>query len=287
MYYQSIKEEPLQFFISFLNKQSILMFEKEFFYPKIPINPTFVSNKEKGFITFHKDVISNSEPSQVKLYYSEELSKLISLQTDITIRFLKRRNKELLYQNFNSDKFLQLQHKKLKNLKVDIKENHIYINSLNANFDRIENCINSLLKGVTLKIERIDYQITSNSFFGLKENYRLKHLKKLYQKSIELEIFDFDIVSEEEFLNVFTSTTTDIKQIQFNVNNLLAVHYLNLIGKAFNNLSYSRLSKSKLFYNKYGKLLVQRDFDNTASRLKSKNNIDYKKISDGINEILL
>ena len=120
--------------------------------------------------------------------------------------------------------------------------------------------------------------------------YSKKKPPKIIEKKLdkELEIFDEDSVSQQEFIDVFiTPDPRNVNHIQFKANNLIAIHYLHLLSRAFNNLSHSRLSRSKLFYNKRGKLLNQSDLDNGYSRLVTKNDTSYDKITETINSVLL
>lgn len=291
-YLQSTKEEPLKFFTSFLNKISISRFEKNFYSPKHPINPSFTSNKKEGYISYHKDFVVNSEPPLIKIYYDTELSRLLDRQTDISIGFIKQRNIEMLYNNpaynISNDKYLQNQKIELKNLKVGVVENSINIKSLKPILNKIEDCIEKLLKGVTPKIQKISQRIPGNTFFGLKSNYRRKDLIRLYEKSVELEIFDNDIVSDQDFIDVFSTTYPIVaKPIQFSEKSLIVIHYFHSISPAFHNLKAVRIEQSELFISKGGTLISANNFYAIASNLKSKEGVKYNIITEAINSVLL
>ncbi|WP_341221592.1 hypothetical protein [Polaribacter atrinae] len=269
MFHKSTKLKPLLFFESFL-KEKIQKSYESFFYENI-VNPSFKINKERGYIEYLKDSYENEEVKPVIVFFEDELKNLLNIQLLISINFLTERSNEIEYLDNTSDLFLNKQLIKINNLKVDVtsfkKFDTLFIVTLN----NLEKEIKKLLKQPLKRAINISIRKTNKSYFDIKDSVKNSLIKTLYDTSLILEVFDESLVSENEFVNVFTtSTPSSIQKIQFSVDNQIALHYLNCIKPIFNDLSHSRMAKSKLFYNKKGKLLNQQDFDSASTRLNKK-----------------
>lgn len=126
-----------------------------------------------------------------------------------------------------------------------------------------------------------------SSFFDVKSTVKRSLLEELYDISIDLEIIDEEIVSEETFINVLTlNPITSQEVIIFKCNNELAAHLINCIQPLFNNLSTSQINRSKSFINKNGKTLNQADLDNANKRLRRKSSAIIERVTNHISRLL-
>lgn len=132
-------------------------------------------------------------------------------------------------------------------------------------------------------------KISSITYFDLKKDVKPKHLRKLYDVTVLLNVIDDEMVSEEEFFNVLTlpQLPDSTNKILFNVNNRHAVYYLNTIAVYFNDFKPSKISRSQSFIKKNGvKHLNDNIINNINTFLKNNDVSKYKMISDAIEQIV-
>lgn len=109
---------------------------------------------------------------------------------------------------------------------------------------------------------------TDESFFKVKD-VSINCFKELYEATWKLELIDDVITSEDDFLNVLTSSRPT-SEIQFIKPNPHIAYYLKKIQSFFYDLKPTTIQKSLAFKNKNGKNLSSQDIYTAISR-KSKN----------------
>lgn len=170
---------------------------------------------------------------------------------------------------------------KLKSIKTDYNQECTVINEELINV--IKNIFfkyNSLQIGHKLFDTIVNPRNTANSFFHCKD-YPMSFYKKLYDITKNLLLIDDTETSEDDFINVFTSSNPFAlnSKIQFTKNNNLVSYFLRKIQPFFENLNFTSVEISKCFYNKQNKLLTATDLSTALSRgqkkqLFEKDNID-------------
>lgn len=128
---------------------------------------------------------------------------------------------------------------------------------------------------------------SSSSYFDLKTSIKMSLIEELYNVTVDLEIIDDEVVSEEAFINVLTghpSESGDV--IVFKCNNQLAVHFIDSIQAIFNNFTYSQISKSEQFFNSKPKVLNQADLDNAKTRVKRSSSNKIENITKVFTDII-
>jgi hypothetical protein len=128
--------------------------------------------------------------------------------------------------------------------------------------------------------------ISQSSFFGIKR-VKMALLIQLYDAALDLEVFDDEVVSQENFINVLTGNPKNTKEVlNFKCNNYLALHFINCIQPLFNELTQSKIAKSESFFNKGRKVFTEKNLNTTNSRLKNYISPEKDRITNHIAKIL-
>lgn len=133
------------------------------------------------------------------------------------------------------------------------------------------------------KLESLE-KSSYGTFFGLKSFLKKSFLNDLYDLCLDLFLIDDEVVSESDFIEVFTALkpSQNIK-IKFNEKNYPIVYFLESIQPFFDNFTFTAIEQSKNFYNKQNKLLTATDLSSTKSRNKNTSGQIISKIDSAIN----
>ncbi|MCW4470347.1 hypothetical protein OGH69_15340 [Flavobacterium sp. MFBS3-15] len=284
LYQDSTKYKPLQFFETFLTKECLHKYESSFY--DYSINPSQVSSKIGGYIEYSvSEYIEGDNPLR-KVYFKDQLNTLLTNNVILTCKLLEERESEIQYQNSKADLFINKQLNVLVKIKKEVNSipNHKII--ILKHLKTIGLCLNKLLVNTNFPIKRPAKQLSTSSYFGTKVSGKV--LGSLYYASVTLNIIDSDIVTKDEFLDVFISPNPkeENRKIIFNRDNRSIMFYLNAIEPLFSNLSASRISASQAFYNKSMKLLNQNDINKANHYLRHNNIGKYSEITEAVKPFL-
>lgn len=126
---------------------------------------------------------------------------------------------------------------------------------------------------------RIPNTNLTQGFFQPKEELKMSFFNELYFAFIDYRIIDSEISSPENFTDLLISPNP-MNQIQFNVNNYIAVYILDKLSEFFYDLNAYSINKSKLFLNKRGKPLLTTDLNTARTRGKEKEYIIKGQIDE-------
>lgn len=289
----SSKTAPLRYFEYFLKKESLEAYEKRFFDNSI--NPSFESNKNEGYIYYLKDSYINDEESFVKLYFIEELEKHLVLQANISLSLINERKDEIENTEKNANIYIDRQLIKMDGIKNSINYFEIYQPVIFSVLEKLKKRLESYIdaeKKVQNTI-KTNQSIGTKTFFGLKSRVKLKHLRKLYDSTSYLGIIDDDKISEQDFIQIFTSPKLPEENLKliFNKDNRTTGYYIREISFLFNNLTPRLIQKSKSFYNKGNKLtlgnklLNEKDINKVYHFLRHNDTSKYENIRVEIEKI--
>jgi len=282
----STKIQPLLFFEQFLKKESLSIFEKEFY--EANINPSFKAYKELGYVEYIKDLYEDiGEVKPVKVVFLDVLENRLKVEFDLSVKYINLRREEIENIEKNSDIYLNQQIVKIDRLKKSLDSDYSNKSIIIEFLDKIRNYLSGLLGQKPFQNIR-HIKITGRTYFDLKDDIKVKHLKKLYDATVSLSIIDEDIVPMEDFINVLISPKLpDSKyKIIFNKDNRLSVYYLNLIAVLFNDLRPSIISRSKSFIKKGGNILDANHMNKINSFLNQNDTSKYSYIKKEIEQIL-
>jgi len=282
----SSQTRPLRDIEHFLKKESFEAYEKGFF--DNPINPSFKSNREEGYIYYLKDNYFNDEQPFVKLFFNEELEKNLLLQANISMSLINEKKDEIENTEKNANVYIDRQLIKVDEIKNSIKHFETYQPIIFNVLDKLKSNLLNLLEEEQKTTPSIKIKLYGKSFFDLKKDIKLRHLKKLYQITSELDIIDEDVVTEDEFIKVITlpKLPSENYKIIFNKNNIITVYYINIISSFFNDLKPRAIHKSQSFFNKQRKVLNENDINRVNSSLKKNGVSKYDYIKNEIEKIL-
>ncbi|MGK4566319.1 hypothetical protein [Flavobacterium sp. 3HN19-14] len=286
LYQNSTSVKPLLFFETFVKKVTIEKYENMFF--NSPINPSQTFNIEEGYIEYFKDLYSGEEEIKLtRIYFVDNLKSLLDVNLNLTLRLIEEREYELAHLNSKSDVFIESLLTKLNKL----KENLPLISKYNSTVVESVNFLESNLLS-KLGVKRHDKKPiifkSSKTYFDLKEEVFPKHLRKLYAMTVNLEIIDYDLVTEEDFINIFCASLLPLNDIKFtfSTDNRTAITYLNTIRPFFKDLTVSRIASSKTFYTKQNsKVLNENDINKVNSYLRSSGTEKYDLLTKSIKAI--
>ena len=286
IYQNSTKFKPLQFFETFLKKQNLEEYERVFY--NYPINASQTCNLEDGYIEYLLDSYVNEPVKLQRIYFRTRLESLLKNNLALTISLIEEREVELNYQNIKDDIFIERQIIKVLRIKNLITKEQNNYKSIIEVVNMLEEFIikKRILPQSTLKSPKLKF---SKSYFNLQEKVSPKHLKRLYSISVQHEIIDRFSISEEDFLNIFTSAILPSENYKFTFysDNRSAVVYLKAIKPLFKNLTASRIEESKTFYTKQGKnkdskLLNANDFYKVNNFLKNSTSSKYNSLEEDV-----
>ena len=244
---------------------------------------------DKGIVTFwftsNEGLISKPEVELYTSTFSENFINTIKEEGDSAKSNIDKFVIEIAKENKSSKTFLDHQ---IKHLNFLIERADSIYPDIELIGRTLQEIIAYLIERYSLK--KVTFDIPDKfSFFDLKSNIRMPLLSEIYDATIDLGVFDDEVVTEDTFTSVFTGDPLKNKNsIIFKCDNQIAVHFINSIMPIFNNFTYSQISKSKSFFKKGGKPFNQADLDTANSRLKKSLRLTSKKeqLSSIVNEIL-
>ncbi|MCC4212253.1 hypothetical protein [Leeuwenhoekiella parthenopeia] len=283
----SNKTEPLRFFDYFINKESLLQFEKHFF--DYLINSSQVCNKSQGYIEYIQPTYEKGYPEKTRIYIKDELQTKIRIQGNISLKLLKVHKNERLYVNDESNQFIDFQLERINTLidkskKLPYKE--ILSEELHYLYSEIEE-----LKSKNSRIKKkppIQPFIGNNPFFGNKSKASRKTLSKVYDVILDLEIIDEVNTTEEDFINILTDTNPILLKsgIFFIKDNYHSIFFINVLSKLFDGFTNSKIAKSQSFYSKGKVAFTQRSLDKYNTLLKQRSTKKYQYIENALKDII-
>ncbi len=267
LYQESTKTRPLLFFESFLKNDKLIKYESMFY--DYPINLSQENFREQGYIKYLNDSYIDEPVSTIE-YFNETLNKLLKAQVFTSKLLLEERKDEIEYFNIKPNIFAQKQLEIIQNLKVKTGSitvcRGIILESLNILEEEIKK-FNSVISQETSRFTNIK---TNNPFF--EPVVHRKTLQKLYDVALDNRIIDEEVVTENDFLNILTSNDPEVLENKFifSCNNQVATFFLNTMNVFFLNLTHSKISKSKSFINKNGKIFNESDLNTAKTRYSEK-----------------
>lgn len=284
---KSTKTNPLNYFKHFLQEEAFKSYEKSFF--DFPINPTFKSNREEGYIQYLKESYKDNENPYVKLYFIEELEKHLTIQSKNSLKLIIDRKDEIENTEKNANIYINRQLTTIDEIQNSIKYFEIYQPVIFSVLERLYSKLQGYLDDNQKAAKRFKANKYSSgkSFFDLKDEIKVRHLSKLYDLTLELDIIDDEVINEQDFIEIFTCPKLPKENLKliFNKDNRTVGFYLNIISDLFNNLTPRAIHKSKSFYNKRGKFFYENDINKVNNFLR-KNNIEkYNYIKEEIRKI--
>jgi hypothetical protein len=285
----STKTNPISYFEYFLREVTFKAYEKSFF--ENPVNPSFQSNREEGYIYYLKSSYNNEEKPYVKLYFKEELKKHLLLYYNISTSLISQRKDEIENTQKNANIYLERQLSKIDVIKKSIDYFESYQPLIFSVLEKLEKVLKNYIvteqnfTNTNHKIKKVNY---SRSFFDLKEKVKISHLRKLYDLTISLDIIDDEVINEEDFITIFQSTKLPNENLKliFNKNNRVVGYYIKEISYLFKDLTPRKIDKSQSFINKRGKLFNENDINKVNNYLESNNTKKYNYIKNEIDKIL-
>jgi hypothetical protein len=244
---------------------------------------------EKGIIKYwgvFSDQHNNSEPVEALVTYDfykkhkEELfknaesvtkaiDKLVYQKAEVeesSKGLLENINKELHYLFLRIDKLYPDYPELTKSLKYI--ENHLLIRYQVKPFAK----------------KRADEKF---SYFGFKDTISRGKFVELYEFLEERNILEYDVVSEEDFLEVLLQNPSNSEiAIKFNCSNDLMVTFLERIRPYFSSLSPKSIEISKRLYTKQGKIISESNYNKNTSLLKKKPSEKANRLLQDLNAIL-
>ncbi|MDC1365072.1 hypothetical protein N8258_01500 [Algibacter sp.] len=211
------------------------------------------------------------------------------LYINIVLPLIHERKDEIENTEKNAIIYINKQLNKLELIKEKVDYFKAYQPIIFKVLGELEDHLKTLLEEESInKIKNTNIKISGRTFFDLKKEVKRRHLKKLYEVTVILNIVDDDLVTEEEFLNVFMLPTLPANncKIIFNKNNRLSVYYLNIIASFFNDLKPSTISRSQSFLKKGGEALNDNQINNINSFLRKNDVSKYDYIKEDIEKIL-
>ena len=245
---------------------------------------------EKGIVSYIDMFINDSQDLI-------EATTAYSFASDFTKEVIKESKKaketidnlvlEINIKGNNANQFLISQ---VNHLTILVEKSKVTYPKLKFIEVTIQNIITYLVDRYSLKESYKKRNLTINtkySYFDIKAEVKPSLLEQLYDVSVDLEIIDDEIITEDTFMNVLSvNPTISNEVIIFKCNNELAAHFINCIQPLFNNLTIAQINKSKSFINKNNKTLNQADLDNANKRLRKKSSTKITRITNHISRIL-
>lgn len=204
----------------------------------------------------------------------------------------------ILYQGI-SDNLIELPESEKSKLLIDY---YHQLDIITVKLETLEGDLISIVKNEILKIIgdlKIKYQNIVEyhsvfrkliiktesvmSIFQSKPIVPYRFFGKLYDTASNLYLIDDVEISEEMFVDVFTSANPEPhSKIIFYKSNFIVAFFLKEIEPFFENFNAVSIEKSKLFLNKQGKPLKSNDLYVALSRNKDNSHTDIIKIQNEI-----
>jgi hypothetical protein len=284
-YKESTKINPLLFFETFINGDSLRKHEDQFY--DYPINPSQENFRGQGYIQYIKEVYSEEEEYKpVKKIYIDELKRFLDSQVNYSFNLLRDRKELFDYEGKDHIPFTKKNLNIVYKIKDIIPEKYKHKVEILTSLNELENQIKHLLEPLKNSISQKSIIKSTQPYF--EPIIRIKGLKKLYEIAIELDLIDDEIVSETDFLKVFMSNNPKAlpNKIHFKANNQKVVYFIILLQKHFRQLTFSRIAKSEAFLRKTSIPFDQVILDTTSSRIKKLvDKEDFKKIKNSLDSL--
>lgn len=277
---KSTLNKPLLSLQEFLKSDNFNIYEKNFY--EMEVNPSMESFKEKGYIEYIESDYTTQEIVPTRVYFRDRIFSIITLHKNISINLIREKVEEIENSGNSTHNYIS----KIKHQIIELLEDVAKYNKLFHEISPILKEINSVLNALNQeKFESkkvVNRNNIQNGYFS--PIISANKLSKIYEIAIELNILDFDEVSKEDFIEVFTHPNPKLieSKITFVTDNRRAFFFLNNIKKFFYNLTPSRISNSMSFFskgtqNKNSVLLKQSNIDRINNDLRK---IDVSKYED-------
>jgi hypothetical protein len=282
---ESTTESPLEFFNQLLFFDGLKLVLGSFYTESSFTKGYKFINEENREFTFtawvHKDDISDM------IHIENYLARVLRFNTKLAFDSL---DKSLIkMEEMEAKKFLTRQLNLLDSLvvKYDTDENNSH--------PEIRTELISIISDINIRYSH--YQLTHKafrklinnpesvfSFFQVKSVITASFFEKLYDAAISLDLIDDVEISEELFIEVFTSAKLEpTSKIKFIKPNLPIAFFLKEIEPFFDNFTQTTIGKSKRFVNKNDTLLTSNNLCKTLSKYKDKKTNEILKIQNEIN----
>jgi len=286
LYKESSKINPLLFFETFINNDSLREHEDQFY--NYPINPSQENFRNLGYLQYTKDLYEENEKFKpVTVFYLDTLKSFLSVQVNQSLTFLNNRKDKFDYKGKDHTPFTSKSLDIVYKLKNAVPSDYNHKDEIMSFLVELENKIKLLLDSPKVPILEKRIIKTTQPYF--EPIIKTGKLKKLYQIAIELYLINDEIVSEKDFLEVLMSNDPKMleNKIQFMADNQKVVYFITLIQKHFKELTFSRIVKSEAFLKqKTGIPFSQNDLDSTNSRIKKLiKRDDFKKIKNSLDSL--
>lgn len=282
---ESTTESPLEFFNQLLFFDGLKLVIGSFYTENSFTKGYKFINEENRDFTFtawvHKDDISDM--IHIENYLVRVLRFNTKLAFDLFDKSLVKK------EEVEAKKFLTHQLNILYSLIVKYDSNE------NIAYPEIRTELISIISDINIRYSH--YQLTHKafrklttssdsvfSFFQVKSEIPLSFFQKLYDVAITFNLIDDVEISEDLFIEVFTSAKAELEsKIQFSKPNVNVAFFLKEIESFFENFNSTTIEKSRSFLNKQGKVLTSTDLYTALSRNRDKQNTDFIKIQNEIN----
>lgn len=268
LYQESTKTRPFLFFESFLKNDKLIKYENMFY--DYPINLSQEKFREQGYIKYFKDSYEDEPVTPIIEYFKDGLEKLLKAQVFTSKVLLEERKDEIEYFNIKPNIFAQKQLEIIQNLKVKTGSITVCRGIILESLNILEEEIKKFNLGISQEPSMFTNIKTNNPFF--EPVVQRKTLQKLYDVALDNRIIDEEVVTENDFLKILTSNDPEVLENKFifSCNNQVATFFLNTMNVFFLNLTHSKISKSKSFINKNGKIFNESDLNTAKTRYSEK-----------------
>lgn len=273
-----MKINPFQFYYNIAFNEELEIILSSYYNNKELLDDGFEFLKEYNYYFKDEIIIDGDNPtfaiSIVKKtdYFRQKLKeeklncyKVLSGDKDELINYFNKLNSIFIkIEGLETNEFTEILIEHLKEIIIDLKIQYSYLVGHHNLFNRIRQ-VNEIM-----------------SFFQCKE-LPYSFFKDLYNKTLELDLVDDIVTTEQVFIDVFVTDFHDgNNEIVFIKSNYIIAYYLKEIECFFNNFNAITIEKSKAFFNKQNKPLRSNDLYTALSRGKGKNNEYLEKINQGI-----
>ncbi|MBC5840429.1 hypothetical protein H8R23_03345 [Flavobacterium sp. F-380] len=273
---KSTSNYPLLFLETFLKQNYFDAFENDFY--DNPINPSFVSYRDQGYIEYIDCEYLNEDVIPRKVYFKDKVLEIIKLQVNKSIQLIKDKADDIEISGNSASNYISKTKLKISDLLTGVSSYNKLQLDIIPYLKDINKTLISLGNG---KIEaKRSIQITNSKQGLFKPLISRKKLILIYELALELGILDENVVFEDDFITVFThpSPKQVDSKIVFNKDNRITFYFINNIKMFFDNLTPSAIDRSKSFYSKQGTLLKQGAIDGIDTFLRKNDVSRYKEI---------
>jgi hypothetical protein len=273
---KSTSNNPLLFLETFLKQNYFDAFENDFY--DNPINPSFVSYRDQGYIEYIDCEYLNEDAVPRKVYFKDKVLEIIKLQVNKSIQLIKDKADDIEISGNSAYNYISKTKLAMSNLlEALLSYNKLHIEIM-PYLKGIRHTLISLGKG-EIKAKKLSKD--AYSLQGLfKPLINRNKLIIIYELALDLGILDENVVFQDDFITVFTHP--DPKQVDskivFNKDNRVTFYFINNLKMFFDNLTPSAMDRSKSFYSKQGTLLKQGAIDGIDTFLRKNDVSRYKEI---------